>query len=116
MQWVALNPFREGDFFLFVEGSKTASFQVSEAFGGELKEALNADGIDTTDLVFREQQIVAPMKIPDHITDDIVGVTTENVKINSDQFINAALKVIKTSITVVKVGAAIAGVVTCTVM
>lgn len=89
---------------------------MSEAFGSELKEALNADGIDTTDLVFREQQMVVPMKIPDYIKDDIVGAAMENVKINSDQFINAAIKVAKTSVTVIKVGAAIAGVVTCTVM
>jgi hypothetical protein len=111
-----LNPFREGDYFLYVEGTKTASFQVSNAFGNELKEALNADGIDTTDLVFREQQVVVPMKILDHITDDIVDKTTENVKINSGQVIKAAVQVIKTSIMVVKVGAAIAGAVTCTVM
>ncbi len=111
-----MNPFREGDYLLYVEGTKTASFQVSGAFGTELKEALNDDGIDTTDLVLRQQQPVVRMNISDHITDDIVEVTEENVKINSDQLMSAAVKVIKTSITVIKVGAAIAGAVTCTVM
>ena len=99
-----------------MEGTKTASFQVSDAFETGLMEAFNDDCVKTTDLVFREQQMVVPVNIPDHITDDIVSVATENVKINSDQLMSAAAKVMKVSIKVVKFGAYIAGAATCTVM
>ncbi|KAF4627839.1 hypothetical protein G7Y89_g10310 [Cudoniella acicularis] len=116
VSWVVMNPFRAGDYFLYLDKDKMASFRVSENFGSELEKALHADGIDTKDLVIRTAEVVAPVKIRHLIASNMVAVAEKNVEINSDAVVNAATKVFKTAVVVVKAGAVIAGIVACTVM
>jgi hypothetical protein len=114
-KWVALNPFRKGDYFLYVDKKKMATFQVSEAFGSDLKSVLESQGIDTKELVLREQQFDNRRpNIPSYFRDtDFRRAAHNNIEINGDALFNAAVILIKTGISV---GSALAGVATCNVM
>jgi len=114
ISWVALNPFRKGDYFLYVDKKKMATFQVSKAFGLDLESILESQGIDTKELVLREQQLGNPWSIASDFRDaDFVRAAHSNIEINGDALFNAAATLIKTGISV---GSALAGVATCNVM
>jgi hypothetical protein len=99
-----------------VEKTQTAHFQVSEAFGKDLKEVLVAEGINPTDIVLREQQVVDPRKVIDLVKHaDLVGTTAKSVNANAG-LVGAAFKAAKATATVVSIGTAIAGIATCNVM
>jgi len=117
VSWVALNPFRAGDYFMYEEKTKTASFQVSEAFGDELNDVLIAEGITTTDVVLRRQELVQPRKVIDIVRNtDLVKAATETIGFDSSALSSAIITVAKTGLVIAKVGAAIAGIATCNVM
>ena len=91
-----------------------ATFQVSKAFGLDLKSVLESQGINTKDLVLREQQLDNPWNIAsDFKNADFVEAAYGNIEINGDALLNAAASLIKTGISV---GSALAGVATCNVM
>ncbi|RYP16061.1 hypothetical protein DL765_005377 [Monosporascus sp. GIB2] len=115
ISWVALNPFRMGDYFLYVDKKKMATFQVSEAFGMDLKSVLESQGIDTRELVFREQQVDKPRpSITSHFKNaDFVGAARSNIKIDGDALLNAAASFITTGLSV---GTVLIGTATCNVM
>jgi hypothetical protein len=113
ISWVALNPFRKGDYFLYVDKKKMATFQVSKAFGSDLKSVLESQGIDTKQLVLREQQFNNwRPNIPNFKDTDFRRAAHNNIEINGDALFNAAVKLIKTGIS----ASALAGVATCNVM
>jgi hypothetical protein len=92
-----------------------ATFQVSEAFGLDLKSVLESQGIDTKDLVIREQQLDNPRpNIVSHfMNSDLVGAAYSTTKIDGDALCNAAASLIKIG---TSIGSALTGVATCNVM
>jgi hypothetical protein len=102
---------------MYEEKTKTASFQVSEAFGDELNDVLISEGVTTTDVVLRRQELVQPRKVIDLVKNtDLVKAATETVGFDSSALSSAVITVAKTGLVIAKVGAAIAGAVTCNVM
>jgi hypothetical protein len=117
-KWVAINPFSPGDYFLYQESTRTASFQVSEALGEEPKDVLVSEGITITDMVFRDQVVVKPRpgigSAFKHA--GFVGSATHVVGVDPDALAKFAATVFKVAKVGVTEAVALAGVATCTVM
>jgi hypothetical protein len=116
-----LNPFREGDYFLYIDKTRTAYFQVSEAFGETLKDALVSAGITTKDVVLRKAQIVDPQQLKDWAQQtNLLDHVARNSGITAGQAANAAVSLTKTGYQLVRVGikagTALAGIALCSVM
>jgi hypothetical protein len=62
-QHIALNPNKNGDYFVYFDRTKTAMFQVSEAFGKDLESALTAEGIRSTAIVRKKDQLATQTDI-----------------------------------------------------
>lgn len=116
-----MNPFREGDYFLYVDKTKTAYFQVSEAFGNTLNDALISAGITTTDVVLRKAEIVNPRQVIEWAQQtNLIDHMAESSGVTAQQFLRAGYQLAQTGYKVcqigTKVGTALAGIALCNVM
>jgi len=110
--WIALNPFRAGDYFLYVDKEKRASFQVSMAFGDDLQDVLRSRGITTTDVILRREEITKlPQSLCSMMRDtDIVDAVHSSIEVDIGALANALVWIAKTGVTIITASA------TCNVM
>jgi len=92
-----------------------AAFQVSAAFGQDLKSVLEAQGIDTRKMVLRKQDVIRlPPSIPRLFKKaDLVGIAERNTEIDLDALTNFAVTTVKN---IAAVGSTLAGMAACNVM
>ena len=63
LEHIALNAWKAGDYFIYIDRRKSAFFQVSEEFGEDIKDALAAEGIRSNAVIQRQQEVVQPTQV-----------------------------------------------------
>jgi hypothetical protein len=119
-QHIALNPNKKGDYFVYFDRTKTAMFQVSEAFGVDLEDSLTAEGIRSTAIVRKKDQLARPADVLTMAQQsNLVGNVTNTVR-NETKGGSSKLGLTASSMSIgaslLTIGSAIVGVAACTVM
>jgi hypothetical protein len=106
-----MNPFREGDYFLYIDKTKTAYFQVSERFGKALKDVLVSAGMTTMDLIRVEEEEAADYRRLIEYADkgNLLGNVARSPNPELDEYLQAAKKIGKVTLKAVKMGAKVGG-------
>lgn len=103
-KFVALNPSRADDYFIYFDSEKLAIFQVSEAFGNDIEEVLKAEGVRSTAIVRHREEVAQPL--PPTIVPPA----------KSADFLKGISKSVGMGANLVGIGLSIAGLAACNVM
>lgn len=104
-QFIAINPSKPGDYFVYFDSAKLAMFQVSEDFGTDLQEVLRAEGITSQAIVRQRDQIARPV-LPATV------VPAER----ASTFLQGISRSVGVGANLLSIGASIAGLAACNVM
>ena len=118
-QRIALNPNKAGDYFVYFDRTKTAMFQVSEAFGKDLEDALTADGIRSTAIVRHRDKLARQTDILKMAKQsNLVGNVADTV--NNETIGSSGSRLVTNGVSIgaslATFASAIVGVAACTVM
>lgn len=87
---------------MYLDKTKSAIFQVSEAFGNDLEDVLAAEGIRSTAMIRRRQEVVRPMQIIEQA--------------RQTSMLNGIANTVGIGGSLFSIGASIAGIAACNVM
>ena len=108
MQFIAINPNRAGDYFVYFDKNKLAMFQVSEAFGKDMDEVLRAEGIRSQAIVRRKETKSAPQSY--------ANPPAMPAAARSSGFLQGIATSVGVGANLVTIGATLAGLASCTLM
>ncbi|KAL6154125.1 hypothetical protein ACJBU6_07411 [Exserohilum turcicum] len=116
---IALNPNKAGDYFVYFDRTKTAMFQVSEAFGKDLEDALTAEGIRSTAIVRHRDKLARQTDILKMAKQsNLVGNVADTV--NNETIGSSGSRLVTNGVSIgaslATFASAIVGVAACTVM
>ena len=103
-EYVALNPSRAGDYFIYFQKEQLANFQSSKAFGNGIEEVLKAEGVRSQAIVRHREEITTP--IPPTIAPPE----------RASDFLHGLAKTVGIGANLVVIGLSIAGLAACSVM